>query len=70
MNFEKIIDTSIKEVVKSILNNQETDIPKIASEDLENMSKQDKLLMSYSNILLQNYHQALIKELADHGINL
>lgn len=70
MNFEKIIDTSIKEVVKSILNNQETDIPKIASEDLKNMSKQDKLLMSYSNILLQNYHQALIKELADHGINL
>lgn len=65
MDITKIINDSIDKSVKDVVdgNFQHPDISYPAS-------KQDQMLMNYSNTLLRTYHDELCKELAKHGINL
>lgn len=70
MDFEKIIINSIDETVKSNLNKDDSNLPVLDNEHTMNLSKQDKFLMSYSNILLKNYHQELMKELAKSNVQI
>lgn len=60
MDISKIINDSIDKSVKDVVDG------KFKKPEV----KQEEMLMNYSNILLETYHDELCKELAKHGINL
>lgn len=65
VDISKIINDSLDKSVKDVADG------KFKSPDISNSeSKQDQMLINYSNILLRTYHEELCKELAKHGIGL
>ena len=72
MDLSKIIDDAIDKSIEDLVTRKfDTDFKfDDDDQDLANLSKQDKFLIAYSNVLLKNYHEALCEELAKHGIKL
>lgn len=70
MDISKIISDSIDKVVKDSIDGKFKDHLTIDDVSLDSMSKQDAILMNYSNVLLSTYHEELKKLLAEQGINI
>lgn len=70
MDISKIVDKAIDKTVHDITDENFKSAFTIDDEKISKLSKQDRILMHYSEILLETYHEELLEALSKHGINL